>query len=128
MKRWINAASVVGVFCTSVCFLGLPLLLFWVPAVGLGWLHNEWIVRSMLLMFLAMFGAGAAGAFREHRDPRPGITAAVSAAVLIGTAWHRAPVAAGWLAMAGIVAAWSWDWRLLKRQHVHGGGSHALHR
>lgn len=119
MKRWWSAASLAGVCCSSLCFLGLPLLAMWASALGLGWLSSDGVMRAMLLMFLAMFGVGMVGAYRVHRRRGPAVAAVMGFLLLAGTAWHKLPHAFGWLALGLLVFAWLWDWRLVKRGQHH---------
>lgn len=121
--RW-RVLSLVGIGCSSLCFLALPLLLIWAPAVGFGWLHNETLTRGMLLMFLAMSLAGSFGAYRVHRRLAPGLMALTGAFILIGGAWHVVRHWLGWLALAAIAAAWAWDQRLIKGAHHAHDHSH----
>ena len=114
--RW-RVASVIGVSCMSLCALGLPLLVLWLPALGLGWLLDERITRVMLVMFLGMYVAGAIGAFRRHHRRSPLALAVVGSGLLVGTTRHLFPRVAGWAALASLVLAWFWDLRLLKKVH-----------
>lgn len=111
--RW-RLASLIGVGCSSLCFLALPLLALLLPAKSLGWIHNEALTRAMLVMFLVMALWGSATAFRHHRRPGPGGLTVAGAAVLAATAWGLAPPAAGWSAFAALAAGWIWDMSLLK--------------
>lgn len=124
MKPWWRVLSLIGIGCSSLCFLALPLLLIWAPAVGFGWLHNETLTRSMLLMFLAMSLAGSFGAYRAHKSPWPGCISLAGALILVGAAWHLAAHWLGWPALAGIAAAWVWDQRLVKEAHHAHDHSH----
>lgn len=117
MKPWWRVLSLIGIGCSSICFLALPLLLIWAPAAGFGWLHNETLTRTMLLMFLAMSLAGSLAAYQAHHRRAPGLAASAAALILVGGAWHLVRPWLGWLALAGIGAAWVWDQRLLKRVH-----------
>jgi hypothetical protein len=120
MKRWGRIVSLIGVGCSSLCFRALPLLVLWLPAFALGWLHNEKLTRGMLLMFLAMSLFGTVRAYQQHGDPKPGIVTLIGAALLVGAAWGDVRPIGGWLAMATLVAAWLWDMRLLKGiNHAH---------
>ncbi|MBI4341650.1 MAG: MerC domain-containing protein [Candidatus Omnitrophica bacterium] len=111
--RW-RLISLIGLGCSSLCALGLPLLVLWLPAMGLGWLLNDWLMRAMLIMFLAMYLGGVWVAFRHHRRFAPAMAGVVGAAMLIGTAWHWLPHRAGWLAMGALLAGWVCDQRLLR--------------
>ena len=117
MKRWWRLASLIGICCSSLCFLALPLLLLWLPATGFGWLHNEALTRGMLLMFLAMFLAGSVNGFKHHRRPTPLILASSGAVLLISTAWQLLPFWIGWLALAALIAAWLHDKNLMQGMH-----------
>jgi hypothetical protein len=97
--------------------LGLPLLMLWLPAVNLGWLTNEALVRSMLVMFLGMYGAGAFSAFRRHHRWEPVALAAVGGSLVVGTTWHALPRVVGWIALGVFTTAWIWDMRLLRHCH-----------
>lgn len=120
MKPWWRVLSIVGIGCSSLCFLALPLLLIWAPAVGFGWLHNETLTRGMLLMFLAMSLGGSFGSYRVHRRLAPGLVALAGALILIGGAWHVVRHWLGWPALAAIAVAWAWDQRLIKEaSHEH---------
>lgn len=114
MKPWWRAVSLIGVGCSSLCFLALPLLLLWLPASGFGWLHNEPLTRAMLLMFLAMFLFGSVLASRIHGRLAPGLVSLAAALILAGRAWRLVEAWLGWLALAAITAAWAWDRRLIR--------------
>lgn len=120
MKRpgtlW-RLAGLFGICCSSLCFLALPLLLLWLPASGFGWLHNETLTRSMLLMFLAMFLAGSTSSFRMHRSWPPVLLAFLGASALIATAWHGVRPWAGWLGLATLAATWAYDQHLMRVHH-----------
>lgn len=111
--------GLVGVCCSSLCFLGLPLLAMGSSALGLGWLLNDTLMRIMLLMFLAMYGAGNIGAFLIHRRRGPGMVACLGAILLVGVAWHKFSPWAGWLALGSLLGVWWWDWCLVKRGKNH---------
>lgn len=117
--RW-RLASLIGVGCSSLCFLALPLLALLLPAKSLGWIHNETLTRAMLVMFLAMALWGSAMAFRHHRRWGPGALAVAGAAGLIAGAWRAVLPAAGWSAFAALTAGWVWDMRLLKKRSEAG--------
>jgi hypothetical protein len=120
--RW-RLASLIGVGCSSLCFLALPLLALLLPAKSLGWIHDETLTHTMLVMFLAMALWGSVRAFRHHRSLGPGGLAVAGAAGLAAAAWDLAPSAAGWPALAALTAAWIWDMRLLKRRAQAGNES-----
>lgn len=113
-ERW-RLASLIGVGCSSLCFLALPLLALLLPARSFGWIHNETLTRSMLVMFLGMTLWGSATSFRHHRRPGPAVLAIAGAVVLAAGAWGMLPLVAGWSALAALAAGWFWDMRLLKR-------------
>ena len=110
----LRLLSLIGVGCSSLCFLALPLLVLWVPASS--WFHNERLTRAMLLMFLAMSLAGSYSAFRHHRRLGPGACALSGAGFLIIVAWGGLPGPVGWIGLALLFAAWIWDQRLI-REH-----------
>lgn len=114
--RWLSLA---GLCCTSLCVLGLPLLGLGLAAVGLDWRVPPWLMRTMLVMFLAMYGIGTMQAHRGHRRWGPGLFAVTGGVLLLGTSWHAVPHAAGWLALVLLAAGWAWDVRLVLRGH-HG--------
>ena len=116
MKNWPRMISVLGICCSSLCFLSLPLAAFLVP-YGFGWLHNETLTRTMLAMFLAMSLAGTIGAFFAHRHSGPGFCALIGAGLLAGTAWRLFPPLIGWLSLVLLITAWIWDWRLMRHSH-----------
>ena len=119
MKGWGRVVSLIGVGCSSLCFLALPLLALW-PMSALGWIHNENLTRGMLIMFLAMSLYGVARAYQRHGDPKPGVGALIGAAALVITAWGGVPPVIGWAALAPLAAVWLWDMQLLKRiDHEH---------
>lgn len=124
MKTWPRIISFVGICCSSLCFLSLPLAAFLVP-YGFGWLHNETLTRVMLLMFLAMSMAGTVGAFLTHRRRGPGICAFLGSGLLAGTAWRLFPPPIGWLSVVLLLAAWIWDWLLTRGNHHEHMASHA---
>lgn len=111
--------GLVGVCCSSLCFLGLPLLAMGLSVLGLGWLLNDTVMRAMLFMFLAMYGAGHIGAFLIHRRRGPGMVASLGGLLLLGVAWHKFPSWGGWLALGSLFGAWWWNWRLVKRGETH---------
>lgn len=116
--RW-RLLSLVGLCCTSLCVLGLPLVSLGVAAVGLDWRVPLWFMRTMLLMFLVMYGIGAVHAHRCHRRWGPGLSAIAGGVLLLGTTWHALPHIAGWLALVLLAVGWGWDVRLVIRAH-HG--------
>ncbi len=120
--RW-RLASLIGVGCSSLCFLALPLLALLLPAKSFGWIHNETLTHAMLVMFLAMGLWGSVTAFRHHRHLGPGGLAAAGAAVLAAAAWDWVPPAAGWAALGALTAGWVWDRSLLKKHPQSGGES-----
>ena len=119
MKPLWTRVGFIGMFCSTLCVLGLPLLLAWLPAMNWGWLRHDGWFRGMLVMFLGMYGVGVLGAFRRHRRPGPVILAAIGVPLLVGTVWHVAPQPVGWLAFALFAGAWWWNAQLLKTVH-HG--------
>lgn len=119
MKCWPRIISFVGICCSSLCFLSLPLVAFMVP-YGFGWLHNERLTRVMLLMFLAMSLIGTAGVYVAHHRRGPVVAAFLGAGLLVGTAWGFFPPTIGWLSLVFLSAAWIWDWQLMKFGH-HAG-------
>lgn len=124
MKRWWNLANLFGVCCSSLCFLGLPMLIAAIPVVGFAWLLNETLMRVMLIMFLLMFAVAAIAAFRVHHRWGPSVVTICGSLVLIGMTWHLFPKQAGWLALIGMTGAWFWDFRLLKKAHHEPMASH----
>ncbi len=119
MKHVWQITGLIGLCCSSLCMLGLPLLMVWLATVNLGWLTHEALARGMLVMFLGMYGVGAFGAFRRHRRWGPTVLAVVGGSLVVGTTWHALPRVVGWLALGMFAAAWIWDMRLLKRCHEH---------
>lgn len=125
MKSWWNVLGLVGVGCSSLCFLALPLVALWLPLSRFGWLHDETLTRAMLLMFLAMSLMGTSAAFLAHRKSGPLLCAACGALLLTGTAWGRLSAAIGWLGLGALIAAWYWDRRLMQvEHHEHQEGRH----
>lgn len=119
MKGWmagkLRVLSLLGVCCSSLCFLALPLLAVWVPASS--WLHNETLTRLMLAMFLLMALGGGYAAYSHHGRRGPGICALLGAGLLVCAAWGAWPVPAGWSGLALLIAAWLWDLLLMKAAH-----------
>ncbi len=109
MKNWWNITSLVGICCSSLCFLGIPLLLSLTPFLAMEWLQNDTLMRIMLVMFLVMFGIGSVGAFRSHHRKTPGILALFGACLLIGTSLHSIPKQVGWLGLASLFVSWFLD-------------------
>lgn len=114
--RWIG---IIGICCSSLCFLALPLLLILLPTSGFGWIHSETLTRSMLLMFLAMFLTGSVSSFRMHGRWGPFVAALLGAVVLAATAWHALPPQAGWAGLAALAATWAYDRKLMWNHHHH---------
>lgn len=123
MRQGWRLASLIGVGCSSLCFLALPALALLFPARALGWIHNEALTRAMLATFLAMALWGSTAAFLHHRRPGPAGLAVAGAAVLAASAWGLAPPVAGWPALAILAAGWLWDMRILKKSGQDGGES-----
>lgn len=116
MKGWWRTTSLVGICCSSLCFLGLPLLLLWGPMMALDRFLNEKVMMGMLLMFFAMFAVSTISAFRSHRQLWPAIVGILGGILLWGRASHASPVLAGWLGLTFIFLSWFLDWRLMKRK------------
>jgi uncharacterized membrane protein len=117
-KRW-RIVSLVGISCSSLCMLGLPLLAVWLPVMRLGWLLNEGIMRWMLMMFMLMFAAGVVSAYQRHRNRLPAIFAVIGGFLMIAVAWHALPHGAGWPGLVSVAVAWVWDWWLMRKNHRH---------
>src|SRR3989338_391910 len=109
----------IGLCCSSLCLLGLPLLIVWWPTLTLGRLHNEILIRTMSVMFLGMYGLGTFGAFRRHRRLAPLGLALIGGGLLLTAVWHGLPHLAEWLAFGILTLAWVWDWQLLRTHHGH---------
>jgi hypothetical protein len=117
MKPLWRIVSFLGLSCTGLCTLGLPLLAVLVPALGLGWPLGKWVMRAMLAMFLGMYGLGTLAARRHHHHTGPLWSAIGGGTLLVLTAWHLLPHAFGWLALGALAASWCWDWSLLRICH-----------
>ncbi len=124
MSHWWRVTSLVGIGCSSLCVVGVPLLAAWLPATLLGWVHNDTLTRAMLVMFLAMALGGAAGAFRHHRHGGPAMLATAGALALAAATWRFAPMGAAWLGLVALVSGGIWDWRLMRSVHRRGTPSH----
>lgn len=109
MKKWWNITSLVGIFCSSLCFLGIPLLLSLAPFLAMDWLKNDSLMRIMLVMFLVMFAIGSISAFRAHRRKIPGILALFGACLLIAASLHAVIKQAGWLGFFCLIVSWFLD-------------------
>ncbi|MBI5240300.1 MAG: MerC domain-containing protein [Elusimicrobia bacterium] len=114
MRRWRDLLGWLGIGCSGICLLGLSFLAAWLPASAAGWLHNESLTRAMLLMALAMFLWGTWGSYRLHGRLLPGVLALAGAALLSARAWGLLGLAAGWIGLGVLAAAWLWDRRLMK--------------
>lgn len=114
-----RTVHLIGLCCSSLCLLGLPVLGLWLSARGLGWLVNEWLTRTMLLLFLILYGVGMLRSFRHHKRRGSGVLAITSGSLLVGTAWHVLPPYAGWIALGGLIVSQMWDRRLLSRTGCH---------
>lgn len=110
MTKLLRLLSLVGVGCSSLCFIALPLIALWIPASS--WLHNERLTRAMLVMFLAMALTGAYSAYRHHGKALPAACALAGAALLLAVAWGTLPPPAGWAGLVLLFGASLWDWRL----------------
>lgn len=117
MNRWWRVTSLVGICCSSLCVVGLPLLSVWLPATFLGWVHNDRLARAMLVMFLVMALGGAASSFRHHHNRGPAALAVAGALALAAATWRTAPAVVAWLALAALISGGIWDWRLMRNVH-----------
>jgi hypothetical protein len=111
--------STIGLCCSGLCLLALPLLLLWLPPGMGGWLHREALMRWVAAGSLVMYGLGMVATFRHHRSFDPGLLAAAGSLLFLAAAWDVIPHTFTWMAFCVLVVAWLWDRRLLKRIGRH---------
>jgi hypothetical protein len=115
-SRW-RILSFVGLSCSALCMLGLPLLALLASSMGLRWSPGDGLMRVMVVMFLGMYGMGTLVARRHHHRIAPLWLAVLGVALLLLTVWHAVPHTTGWLALALLTVSWCWDWGLLRGCH-----------
>ena len=114
MRHKTHLIGLIGISCTSLCMLGIPLLATLLAALGLPNFLSEKLMMGMLLMFLVMFGTGTYSAFRHHHQLAPGVLAGLGTVILISASAMVVPMKAGWAALALFAAAWIWDAKLMR--------------
>ena len=114
MKQSRQLIGLLGICCTSLCMLGIPLLFALLGAAGLGKLQNERVMNAMLLMFLVMYAAGSYRAFSRHRRWGPVVLTLLGSGLLVGIVLMIFPKVVGWIALAVFVGSWVWDMLLLR--------------
>lgn len=101
--------GILGLCCSGICLLGLPLLAFMMPAMKLGWFHDERIVWAIVLLSLGMYGLGLWGSVRRHGRRAPLLVALAGAAVLVGATGQIIPAWGGVIALVLLFGAWCWN-------------------
>lgn len=104
-KKHMDKVGLGGSVFTALCCLGLPALVSFLGAIGLGFLINDAILIPLLVVFLIVTLGGLLLGVRHHHHRSAFILGAVSAVVLlvfITIAFNRPLI---WLGIAGLIIA-----------------------
>lgn len=100
MKRHLDKIGVGGSVFAALCCLGLPALLGFVSALGLGFLLRDAVLIPLLVAFLALTLYGLYDGMRRHGRRGALWTGIGGALVLFASIW----IGSGLIAGAGIAA------------------------
>lgn len=118
--RWLDKVGVAGSLVALACCLGLPGIVAFLSAIGVGFLINDAYLIPLLIVFLIVGAVGLFRSFRRHGKPQALVLYAASAfaILLFLLAWFNRPLL--YMSALGLAASSIWDMKLHKR-HVHGG-------
>ncbi len=81
-KRHIDKVGLIGSLFSALCCVGIPALVSFVFAVGLGWLINDAILIPLLVLFLVITLLGLFFGMKDHRRPWAFIIGILSAIII----------------------------------------------
>lgn len=125
MKNIRGLFGLIGTGCSSLCFLGLPVLMALIPVEWMGSVYFMWAVRIMVFVSLYFSVEAAYEGFKHHRNFGPLLILFPASIVLILLSFYLIPRPIGWVAFGAFVASWFWNRQLFKRTHhspCHRGG------
>ncbi len=117
MKNWRDKVGLVGVCCSSLCFLGLPVFMALIPSEWMGSTFFQWGVRIMVFVSLYFSVSAAYKGFKVHHNIWPLLILLSASIVLVFLSFYLVPRPIGWVAFGAFVASWFWNRQLLKRTH-----------
>ncbi len=117
MKNCKGLFGLIGISCSSLCFLGLPVLMVLIPAEWMGSTFFQWTVRIMVFVSLYFSVSAAYEGFKLHHNLIPLLILLPASVVLVFLSFYLVPRPIGWLAFGAFIASWVWNRQLLKRTH-----------
>ncbi len=115
MKAYFDKIGPLGTIFTALCCIGIPGLLAFLSAIGVGFLINDAILLPLLILFLAVSMTGLYYSFKVHKNRWALILGGISSIFIIFFiyGWFLKPMV--YLGLAGLVGTSVWN-VLLKRR------------
>jgi len=116
--RWLDKLGVMGSLFALACCLGLPGMVAFLSAIGVGFLIKDAILIPLLVLFMIVGLVGLFRSFQRHGKPQAMLLNGLSAitVMLMLLVWFNRPLI--YLGALGLVASSLWD-MLLHRRHTH---------
>lgn len=107
-----NYTGTGGIIATALCCLGMPAMIGFVSAIGLGFLINDFVLFPLLALFLGLKIYSSYKNKQRHKNKYPFMITLISAFILFPSLWI--PVA-GYIVVGVILIAAIWDVILIKK-------------
>lgn len=117
--KWLDKVGVAGSLVALACCLGLPGIVAFFSAIGVGFLINDAYLIPLLAVFLVVGAVGLFRSFRRHAKPHALALYVLSAAAILFFLLVRFNQPMLYLAALGMVASSLWD-MLIHKRHIHG--------
>ena len=91
MLSWRDFAGVTASLACAIHCAAMPLVIAYLPALGLSWMAEEGFHQAMAGLCIAIALAAFVPGWRKHRRPSPVLLGAVGLAFLMGAAFIMEP-------------------------------------